>query len=294
MPMIPAGMRTGTIFVRRYSSPADIVPPMDQSELDSRIQVYYASLFDESQRLGTRSAQGRLEFERVQELIGSRIPARSRVLDVGGATGVHAAALALLGHEVILVDPVESHVELARRHGTFTAELGDARDLAFADDSFDVVLSFGPLYHLAGRHDRVRCLEEASRVVRADGWVFVSAIPRFASHAMMTLGRSELRDQRYPPELIALLERGDPPTSARFPGGHFHTGEELFEELSSAGLHDVQVCAIEGPNGLALESFSHVEEDVHQAALTLVRTVGHLPGIRDMTNHLMGIGRVPT
>jgi SAM-dependent methyltransferase len=265
---------------------------MDQSELDSRIQVYYASLFDESQRLSTRSAQGRLEFERVQELIGSRIPAQSRVLDVGGATGVHAAALALLGHDVVLVDPVESHVELARQHGTFTAEVGDARDLGFAGQSFDVVLLFGPLYHLAAGGDRLRCLQESSRAARAGGWVFVSAIPRFASHAMMTLGRPEPPGRRYPPEMIALLERGDPPASSPFPGGHFHTGEELFEEMSSAGLVEVEVCAIEGPNGLALESFSHVDEAVHQAALTLVRTVGGLPGIRDMTNHLLGIGRV--
>lgn len=117
------------IFVRRDALLTDIVRSMDQSELDSKIQVYYASVFDESERLGTRSAQGRLEFERVQELIGSRIPAQSRVLDVGGATGVHAAALSNCGHEVVLIDPVASHIDVARRHGTFTAEVGDARDL---------------------------------------------------------------------------------------------------------------------------------------------------------------------
>lgn len=122
--------------------------------------------------------------------------------------------------------------------------------------------------------------------------MFVSAIPRFASHAMMTLGRLESLGDQYPTEMIALLQRGLPPANAQFPGGHFHTGEELLEELSSAGLVDVEVCAIEGPNGLALEAFSHVEEAVHQAAMILVRKVGHLPGIRDMTNHLMGIGRV--
>lgn len=265
---------------------------MDQSELDARIQVYYVDLFDESERLGTRSAQGRLEFERVQELVGSRIPARSRVLDVGGATGVHASALANRGHDVMLIDPVESHVERARRHGTFTARVGDARELGFADASFDVVLLFGPLYHLASGADRVHCLQEARRVTRSGGWVFVSAIPRFASHAMMTLGHADLLGQPYPPEMIALLERGDPPRSARFPGGHFHTGEELLGEMSSAGFAEVEVCAVEGPSGFALEAFPRVEESVHQAALTLVRAVGHLPGIRDMTNHIMGIGRV--
>jgi len=67
---------------------------MNQADVDARIQNYYTQHFAEAERLTVRSAQGRLEFERVQELITSRIPAHSRVLDVGGATGIHAAALA--------------------------------------------------------------------------------------------------------------------------------------------------------------------------------------------------------
>jgi len=35
-----------------------------------------------------------------------------------------------------------------------------------------------------------------------------------------------------------------------------------------------------------------VDEKVHEAALLVVRTVGHLPGVRDMTNHMMGIAQV--
>ena len=53
------------------------------------------------------------------------------------------------------------------------------------------------------------------------------------------------------------------------------------------------MCAIEGPDGLALEQLGEADEDLHQAALMMVRKVGHLPGIRDMTNHMMGIARVP-
>ncbi|GJJ16378.1 class I SAM-dependent methyltransferase [Mycolicibacterium mageritense] len=265
---------------------------MDQPDLDARIQDYYRNQFAESDRLGNRSAQGRLEFERVQELIGARIGPRSRILDVGGGTGVHAAALAERGHDVVLIDPVPDHVDTARRHGTFVAEHGDARDLRFPDSAFDAVLLFGPLYHIAARQSRIRCLREAKRVSRSGGWVFAAVIPRFASHAVNTLGRGDLLDQPYPAELIALLERGDPPATIRFPGGHFHTGEELLQELAAAGLPDAEAHAIEGANGFALEELPVVDEAIHQAALSLVRRTGHLPGIRDMSNHLMGIARV--
>lgn len=51
---------------------------MDQEEVDARIQTYYSELFVEAARLTVRSAQGRLKFERTQELIRARIPARMR------------------------------------------------------------------------------------------------------------------------------------------------------------------------------------------------------------------------
>lgn len=265
---------------------------MNQPDLDVRIQAYYTNQFTESERLRTRSAQGRLEFERVQELVGARIAPRSRILDVGGATGVHAAALAEQGHDVVLIDPVPDHVATARRCGTFTAEIGDARDLNFPDDAFDVVLMFGPLYHIVSQHIRINCLREAKRVARSGGWLFAAAITRFACHTVNTLGRDDLTGATYPAELIALLERGDAPATVRFPGGHFHTGEELLQEMAAAGLPDAEAHAIEGANGFALEELPVVDEEIHQAAMSLVRLSGHLPGIRDMTNHLMGIARI--
>lgn len=262
---------------------------MDQTELDARIQAYYAAAFDESKRLTGRSAQGRLELERVQELVPARIPTSSRIVDVGGATGVHAAALAAAGHEVLLVDPVPAQVHAAREHGTFEAVVGDARRLQLDDGSFDVALLFGPLYHLASREDRLLALSEARRVVRSGGWIFAAAIPRFARLAALSLAEG------FPPpqaDWVSLLEQGSAPDGGRFPGGHFHTAAELEDELRIAGLAEVEVCAIEGPDGLALEQLPEADEELHQAALRTVRALGHLPGVADLSNHMMGMGRV--
>jgi SAM-dependent methyltransferase len=263
---------------------------MNQAEVDARIQAYYSQQFSERERLTVRSAQGRLEYERVQELIAARIPTSSRILDIGGATGVHAAPLAALGHEVVLIDPVPEQVLQAARHRTFQVAVGDARDLHFEDDGFDVALLFGPLYHLATREDRLLALTEAQRVVRRGGWIFAAAIPRFARHAVMTLG--EEVPHPYPSDWVSMLEHGNPPDWGRFPGAHFHTADELEAELEHVGLVNVSVCAIEGPAGLAFEQVPEVDEDVHEAALRIVRTVGHLPGVRDMTNHMMGTAQV--
>lgn len=226
----------------------------------------------------------------MQEIVTSRIGPGSRILDIGGATGIHAAPLAAAGHRVTLIDPVEAQVVKAQRHGTFAAQVGDARQLDFEDNIFDAALLFGPLYHLHSHEDRQACLQEAARVVTAGGFVFAAAIPRFIRHASATL--TEGFPQPYPKAWIELLEDGTPPPGQRFPAGHFHTAEELEGELLAAGLTDIELCAIEGVAGLALERIQSDDPELLTAALTLARKTGHLQGVRDITNHLMAIGRV--
>lgn len=85
------------------------------------------------------------------------------------------------GYDVVLVDPVPLHVDQARQSGVSSAVVGDARSLEFDDDSFDVVLLLGPLYHLTEREERVCALREAARVVRPSGVIVVAVISRFAS-----------------------------------------------------------------------------------------------------------------
>jgi ubiquinone/menaquinone biosynthesis C-methylase UbiE len=81
---------------------------------------------------------------------------------------------------VTLVDPVAEHVAKALEAGTFDAVVGDTRRLAQADDSVDVTLLFGPLYHLVEAADRAQALAEARRVTRAGGLVVAAGISRYA------------------------------------------------------------------------------------------------------------------
>lgn len=261
---------------------------VEQSEIDAAVQTYYAELFDEGARLTTRSAQGALEFERTQEMVRAATPAPARVLDLGGATGVHAAALARDGYEVVLVDPVESQVAVAARHETFTAVVGDARKLDFADDSFDAVLMAGPLYHLAERQHRLAALSEARRVCRPGGFVHAAAIPRLSAFLAIAALRRELLEDS-PDSWLEMLLRGTPVPAPRFPAGHFHTAEELHDEMTAAGLRNVSVVGLEGPAGLAFETVLRVSADDHSAAKQLAQTF-QSSVVRDLSNHLLGTG----
>lgn len=261
-----------------------------QADLDRRIQSYYGGLFDEDARLTTRSTTGRLELARVRELVGSRLAAGSRVADIGGGTGVHARWLIEAGHRVALLDPVPAQVAKAATIGT-EAVVGDARALPGQDATFDAALLFGPLYHLASADDRHRALQEATRVTRCGGLIAAAAIPRMVAFANNVLG-TELPD-RLPSALADLIIHGTFQfDQARFPAGHLHTGEELERELRAAGLTEVEVVGLEGPAGLALEVRGTTDDSLFEHALALARQVEAVPSIRDLSNHLLGIGLV--
>src|SRR5689334_15344386 len=128
---------------------------MVEPTIEAEIVAHYEGQRPEDTRL--RMGPGLVELRRTQEVVRRHLPdPPAQVLDVGGASGVHAEWLAADGFDVHIVDPVPLHVEQATAAGAaaarpFTASVGDARHLDAADDSVDVVLVLGPLYHLVER-----------------------------------------------------------------------------------------------------------------------------------------------
>lgn len=216
------------------------------------IRTHYEQNYDEDARL--RGGIGRLEFARVQEIVRRHLPdSGARVLDVGGASGIHAEWLLADGHQVQLIDAVPGHVDQARarlgQQAGFSAEVGDARRLPAPDQSFDVVLLFGPLYHLIERADRLLAWREAARVVRSGGLVLGMGISRFAS-LFDGLAQQYLFDPEFSAIVAQDLATGrheNPTGNPRwFTTAYFHRAEELAAEAAEAGLDVRQTVGVEG------------------------------------------------
>ncbi|HEY7873687.1 MAG TPA: class I SAM-dependent methyltransferase, partial [Actinomycetota bacterium] len=145
------------------------------TDFDPAIRAYYER-GTEAARLKGGFPSGPLELARTKEIIERHLADRPmEILDVGGGPGVYAAWLADKGHRVSVIEPIARHVEEARAaHPAVRAELGDARSLADADSSVDVVLLLGPLYHLVEADDRRTALREAARVLRPSGVLFAA------------------------------------------------------------------------------------------------------------------------
>ncbi len=264
---------------------------MGANEVEPAILDWYTNVEDEGARL-MRSPHNRVERERTRELIGRLLGDGSlQVIDVGGATGVHAGWLAELGHRVTLVDPVPSHVETAGELDGVAAVLGDARALAFAEDSFEVGLALGPLYHLASRDDRVLALRELARVVRPGGGLMAAAIGRYSFLAEFVLAGDFRGDTAQ--GLVRVHRTGENPDGPGFPLRHSHLADELHDEARDAGWCDVVTLGIEGPLGVAVNLVppERADEVVAQAC-DLARYLEADPRAMDLSPHLGVLGRV--
>lgn len=95
---------------------------------------------------------GKIEHYRTKEIIQQYIKEKSVIYDIGGGIGVYAAWLAKMGHNVHLIELADVAVAFAKKEmmkeSQFIAEVGDARNVNRTDESADVVLLLGPLYHL--------------------------------------------------------------------------------------------------------------------------------------------------
>lgn len=116
----------------------------------------------------------------------------------------------------------------------------------------------------------------------------------FASTIAPAMDAEPVQRSPYPTDWLGLLEHGSGGTSRKgFPGGHFHLSEELADELTDGGLTDVEVHGLEGPGGMPLEVARTHDPELRAAAMLLARRFGDVPGLRDLSQHLLGIGRVP-
>ncbi len=139
--------------------------------------------YKEEERLTTNNAR-KIEFITTKKVLDEHIKANSKILDCAAGTGIYAFWLAGQGHEVTATDITPRHIEVMNQtlktmNYTINTRILDATDMSvFADETFDVVLNMGPLYHLITEEQRKKCLDECIRVLKKDGILITAYIPR--------------------------------------------------------------------------------------------------------------------
>ena len=140
--------------------------------------------YDEDGRT-IRSRHGQLEYCTTMAYIHRYAGKHSKILEVGAGTGRYSIALAREGMDVTAVELVESNLAVLKENSkgieNITSFQGDATDLSrFADNSFDVTLFFGPMYHLYDTDEVNSAIDEAIRVTKPGGVILFAFISVFA------------------------------------------------------------------------------------------------------------------
>ena len=142
------------------------------------LESYYNS-YDEEGRLLSR--HGRVEYITTQKYIHEALGGNKQksILEVGAGTGRYSVALAKEGFSVVALELIEHNLSILKSKLTGDEQLqalqGNALDLSrFADDSFDLTLVLGPMYHLYTKDEKLRALSEAVRVTKSGGFIMVA------------------------------------------------------------------------------------------------------------------------
>lgn len=128
----------------------------------TELELYY-NKFNEDKRLTRR--HGYVEFVTSMKYIHKYLEKfnNPKILDIGAGTGRYSVALAEEGYDVTAVELVKYNLGiLKKKNSSVKAYQGNATKLSrFGDESFDLTLLFGPMYHLYSHEDKLKALNEA-------------------------------------------------------------------------------------------------------------------------------------
>lgn len=244
---------------------------------------------------------GLIEFERTKEILLETLPPAPAVIyDIGGGYGEYACWLATLGYEVYLYDIAEKNIEMARELEAETdgilamADVADARSIPRSDNSADVILLFGPLYHITEYGERMLCLKECRRLLKPGGMLYTANITCFST-TLKYVARYDtdprLDDDEFYNALEATVKTG---IHTKKPMGlaYFHSPDEIKCELESAGFTDVDTRGVIGPCWL-IRNLDEAWKDEHKREniMRVVRLLEKEECLMGLSTHFITISK---
>lgn len=207
-----------------------------------------------------------MEFIYTKKALDPHITKKKKVIEIGCGGGYYLMHYAPKCAKYLGIDLSPVNVEIVKgqikQSGYKNAEarVGDATDLVgIADESYEVVLCLGPLYHL-NREDRQKCISECKRICKPGGVIAFAFINKLG--VMAKYGHGVGWKHILTPHIReCVLEKGtdDVHTDVFY----YTTPEELIDDTEYVGLKRIRMT---GLDFLILEdeieSFTEVQREV--------------------------------
>ncbi len=241
--------------------------------------------FKEDTRL-TKSKAAQVEFLTTVKYIEQYLTPDAQILDIGAGAGEYSLYFAKKGFRVSALELADSNIAAFRTK--LKPELpidlvqGNALDLSrYTDNSFDIVLLLGPLYHLHGDTDKLQCIAEAKRVCKPGGKIFFAFITN--DIVIMTM------QQAHPDYLMAGDYNKETFQLDDFPFV-FHTLPRCRKLLTKGGIRICKEIASDGVSELLADMINGMDDATYQQYLRYHFYTCEKPEHLGMSNHLLFVG----
>lgn len=183
--------------------------------MDEVIKFY--ELVDEELRFQKNSRN--IEFLTSIHALTPLVQNRAKILDLGAGAGAYSFHFAEMGHEVTAVDITPKNIQTINEKKShydsirLEAMIGDATDLnMFESNTYDVVLCFGPYYHIINAEARKKLIQESLRVLQPGGILAIAYINKYSVIPMLVKKIPAFINERTISKVITqgYLQGGDP------------------------------------------------------------------------------------
>ncbi len=252
----------------------------------NEIEKYY-NKFNEHKRLLSR--HGQVEFTVTMKYIQDYIAGRKdlKILDIGAGTGRYSAALTELGHNVTAVELVKKNLSvLNENYPNITAIQGNALNLKkLKDEAFDITLLFGPMYHLFKEEDKLKALNEAKRVTKKGGYIFVAYLMN--EYAVITYAFKEgnlkqcLKENKLSSDFQCLTSEKDLYSYIRL--------KDINTINEKANLKRQKIIAVDGATDYIRPIINKMSEEEFKLYLDYQMSICELPELLGASSHTLDI-----
>lgn len=157
----------------------------------------YYNGYDEDGRL-ENSRLGRVEYLTTRRYLDPLLTADCKIAEIGAGTGRYSVTLAKEGYDVTAVELVQHNLDILKSkldgNENIKTFLGNALDLNILENNtYDVTLLLGPMYHLYSEVDKTKALKEAVRITKPGGHILVAYCMNEATVIQYVFGCNQLK-----------------------------------------------------------------------------------------------------
>ena len=257
--------------------------------MSKELEQYY-NKFCEDKRLTRR--HGNVEFVTSMKYIHKYLegmPKDAKILDVGAGTGRYSVALAEEGYDVTAVELVKYNLGILKQKGSSVkAFQGTALNLKrFKDNSFDLTLVFGPMYHLYTMEDKQKALQEAARVTRSGGVILVAYCMN--EYSILTYGFKENH-------MKEIMEQGKVSDSFRVVPSKedlydYVRLEDIEEVNKAADVDRIQIISADGPANYIRQTLNAMDDETYNLFIQYHLSTCERPELLGASAHTLDILR---